>query len=417
MPTPRRTRSAAASLYGFLYQSRGRRGQSHFCGILRQESGQSPAAGRRRLWPAVAVALALGLPAPAAAANWLAGPTLQKRLAQPVDILWSGNTLRAALENLGRTQEIAVFLDRRVDPGRKLNLTASQTPLGAVLREVAKRQELGVCSFGPVSYFGPADYVRRLRTLAALQSDEARKLPADLARRLAQLKPMAWDDLAEPRSLLAELARQGGLKLQAPEQLPHDLWAAADLPPLSLCDRLTLVAGQFDLACAVDPQSATLTLRPIAAELALVRSYDGGKSPDNVARQYAALAPDAQIKVVGDRVWVKGLLEDHERISGPREPAPPHPPRPIAGDRAHTRFTISVVEKPLGPVLEQLAAQLKLELRMDRRELQRAGVSLDQRVSFNVKQATADELFAAVLKATPLTFRIADDALEIRVKK
>lgn len=375
-------------------------------------------------WPALAMALSAALlclpPGPVAAATktWLTGTALQRRLATPIDLLWSGVALRDALKSLADTQDVAILLDRRVDPGQLLRVSIRQSPLSAVLQEIAYRQEIAVCMVGPVAYFGPAETVHRLRTVVALRAEEAAKLPTELSRRLSRSEPMAWDDLAEPRQLLEDLARQGRLKLHGLEQVPHDLWAAASLPPLPLLERIALVAAQFDLTCTIDA-AGVATLQPIPAEVAIVRSYDGGRQPEHVARQFASLAPHAQIKIAGEKVWVKGLLEDHEQIAAPRQPAnhpptPTHPPNTAPGDEfARSRYTLKVVEKPLGPVLEQLAAQMQLELRIDRGQLQQAGASLDQRVTFSVKEATVDELFAAALKSTGLTAHRRGKVLEI----
>ena len=45
--------------------------------------------------------------------------------------------------------------------------------------------------------------------------------------------------------------------------MPHDLWAAADLPPISLVDRLTLIAIQFDLTFKVAEHGKRLELVPV----------------------------------------------------------------------------------------------------------------------------------------------------------
>ena len=52
-----------------------------------------------------------------------------------------------------------------------------------------------------------------------------------------------------------------------------------------------------------------------------------------------------------------------------------------------------------------IAQSLKLELQIDREALAEASITLDQFVSFNVKEATADELFTAALKPSGLSFR------------
>jgi hypothetical protein len=59
----------------------------------------------------------------------------------------------------------------------------------------------------------------------------------------------------------------------------------------------------------------------------------------------------------------------------------------------------------LGPLLQWLAKRLEVELRIDQAGLERAGISLEQQVSFSVTEATLDELFAAVLTPAGCTFR------------
>ena len=85
-------------------------------------------------------------------------------------------------------------------------------------------------------------------------------MPAAVSRPLLQPKPLAWPDFATPRDILTDLARQNGLTLEGLDRVPHDLWAAADLPPLSLVERLTLVANQFDLTFALSADGRTVTL-------------------------------------------------------------------------------------------------------------------------------------------------------------
>jgi hypothetical protein len=350
----------------------------------------------------------------AAAGEWLTGPSLQKRLSKPVDVLWPGNPLRKAIENLSRTEEVAVLIDRRVDPQRKVSLRLERVPLAAALQEIARRQELGCCLLGPVAYFGPPRVAARLRTLSALRTEEARHLPAEAKARLLQLKPMAWNDLAVPRALLAQLTHENGLVLSGLERVPHDLWAAADLPPLSLVDRLTLIAAQFDLTFQAAPDGKSLALLPLPDDVAIERSYDGGRQPQAVAEQYAALAPGAQIRVVGDKVFVKGLLEEHEQITASRKPAKRPGGRQPSQDAGTTHIDkMTVKEAPVGQVLQELAGKLNLDLKIDHQALQAAGISLEKRVSLSVQDVTVDELLQEVAKAAQLRVRRQGSVVEI----
>ena len=178
-----------------------------------------------------------------------------------------------------------------------------------------------------------------------------------------------------PRDLLAQLAEQNSVEIAGLDRVPHDLWAAADLPPVSLIDRLTLIAIQFDLTFTVASGDARIELVPLPAGL-------------------------------------EGLAEN------PRQPISPltrkRPTTEPAGRVETTRIRrMSVQAEPLGPVLRQLAGRLGLELKIDEQAIRAAGISLDQRISATVENATIDELFRQLLKSTGLTFHRHEKVVEI----
>lgn len=230
---------------------------------------QPKSSKRMRAWTDSAVVLVLStlLGAYAATAvgavRWRTGADLQRRLAQPVGIVWSGNPLRRALGNLSRTQRVAVMIDRRVDPSQKFELSLDDVPLGTALEQIARSRSLGVCLLGPVAYFGPPEVTSRLRAVVALRKKEVRRLPAAVGRTFLKPQRMAWPDFSEPRELLRQLARRSRIEIDGLERVPHDLWAAADLPPLSLIDRLTLIVAQFDLTFKISPDGRRVTLVPL----------------------------------------------------------------------------------------------------------------------------------------------------------
>ena len=364
---------------------------------------------------ALAAATLLGVLAAGSlgATDWLTAARLQKQLAQPVGVSWSGNPLRQALGSLSQTHRVAVLVDRRVDPGQKLDLQLDDLPLEAALHEIARSRQLDVSFLGPVAYFGPPQATARLRTIAALRTEEILGRPAALQRKFLLPRRIAWDDFTTPRDLLRQLAEENGLALQGADRVPHDLWAAADLPPLSLADRLALILIQFDLTFQVDSDGKTVTLIPVPDQVALTRSYPGGSDPKATAEKYALLVPQARIEVAGQQVRVTGLLEAHERIAAGGQSPKLQPPKPTDQGFAHKRFTLRVQEKPAAAVLQGLARELKLDLRIDRKALEEAGISLEAHVSLNVKDATVDELLREVLKSTGLAFRRRGNVVEV----
>lgn len=358
------------------------------------------------------LALALAVPS-ARADDWLTGPPLARQLASSVTVAWSGSPLRTALERLAQAQRVAVLLDRRVDPGRPIELRLLDAPLVDVFEELAAREGLGVTLLDAAVYFGPPETARKLRTLSALKIEEARGLPSAISRKALARAAMRWENLATPRELIERLAAEIDLRADGLDRVPHDLWAAADLPPLAWVDRMILVVAQFDLSFELSAADRTLRLVPMPERLAVVRSYPAGNRGEELARRSAQLAPGAEVKLSGGKVWVKGLVEDHERLSGLKRSATPETsPSGAALDRRRID-RMSVRDVPVGDVLAQLARQLRFELRIDQPALQRAGVSLDQRISVSVENVSVDELLQAVIRDTPLRFRRSGDVVEI----
>jgi hypothetical protein len=320
------------------------------------------------VWIAITAGLAAGAhPATAAASDpaWVTGLALTRQLAAPVGVVWAKVPLATATGGLSRAEHVAAILDRRVDPDQRVDLTLSSVPLGTALEKIAASRQLGVTFLGPVAYFAPPEAAARLRTIAAARAKEIRRLPPAIARRLLRSGPLAWADFSAPQDLLTELGRQGGVEIAGLERVPHDLWAAADLPPLSWSDRVTLIVHQFDLTFEVARDGSSIHLVPLPQ----------------------ATAEEKRVRPL---------------------------PRAVGQPAAEVRLSrLAVHEKPLGPVLEQLAQRLQFELCIDRSALEAAGISLDQRVSVEVEGTTLDEALAQLLRKTPLTFRHRGNVVEV----
>lgn len=390
--------------------------------LVRQ--GASWFAARFGRWAVIAVACAAfprgawADPEPKTA--WLTGRALQKQLSAVVPrVFWSAVPLRQVVRSVSTSQRVAVLLDRRVDPDQAMEFALHDVTVEALLQRIAMDCGLGVTVVGPVVYLGPPRAAARLRTIVSVREEEAKKLPPDSARVFLQSEPLVWDDFATPRELLRGLAAASGIEISGLKQVPHDLWAAADLPPLTLVDRLTLIAVQFDLTFRVARDGRGVELAPIPEDLAIVRRYPGGRDPEQLAEQWSALVPEAQVKVVGGDILVRGLLEYQERIAGGPRPAPrgTHEPAPRRESREKMRYTVSHARGPLSHLLAELADRLQVKVKINAESLRQAGISPDQLVSFSVKEATIDELFHAVLAPAGCTFRRTGNVIEVLPQK
>lgn len=337
--------------------------------LTRQTNGKT-AEIRLIGWTIALMALLVGQ-ATADEPDWATGPALQLRLDEPVDIFWSNNPLRRAFDSISQARRTATLIDRRVDPGRELSVSLKGVPLEAALKRIAAGQGLELSRLDNILYLGHAASAGRLAAARAELAADIRRLPKQAQRKLFARKAVAWPDLAEPRDLIDRLARENGVKIERLDLMPHDLWASADLPPLTLADRLMLIAFQFDLTLKPLGKGRELRLVPLSAA-----------PPDQ-----SAAKPDVR-------------------------PVPNPSDKP--GDIEHLRIERLVIrEKPLGAVLDHLAKRLGLDLRIDREAIAKSGVSLDSRVSVKVENATIDQLFDKLLADTGLTYKRNGRVVEI----
>jgi hypothetical protein len=344
------------------------------------------------------------------AEKFATGAELDERLRGPVTVSWTNTPAARALRSLSDAQHVAIVLDRRIDPDREITLALRDEPLVDGLAKAAREMKGGYCQLGPVAYIGPPEMAARLRTLAALRTDEARSLESSIARELLRLRAFEWGDLAEPRRLLAALAEEAGVEIVDGQHIPHDLWRATRLPPLAWIDRVTLLAAQFDMTFTLEQGGRRVRLVPIPNHVALVRTYRAPGKAQALARQWAAALPDARVSAERDQVRLEGRLEDHELAAAGLRGKPARRttlvPRPEV-------YQLSVENAALDQVVEQLATRLGLTVEWDRAALRRAGIASDQLISVKVKDATLDELWQAVLKGTKLAYRRNDRAVSI----
>jgi hypothetical protein len=367
--------------------------------------------------------------APAAAADpvtWRTGRDFQKFLEQNIGgagLHWSGQTFREAVGGWSKlpTVRVAMFIDRRIDPETRLNVAMGDVPFEDALGRVATAGNAEFCQVGSVVYFGPATITKRLRTVVELRKQDIRALPAADGKRFAVLKPLRWDDLAEPRELLRTIAAEAGVTIENVDTVPHDLWAAAELPSLPIADRLSLVAAAFDLTFELGENATTLKLVPIPERVAIKRSYAGGKNADEVAKKLAGVLTGCKVSVTGTRIDVEGRVEDHaivtQALAGKPVKKPSAAGEAPTGNVALDKLRIDkfvATNQPLGTLIKEIARRLNMEAEFDGPALVAAKVSLDQVISVELASGTIKDLLDKITKPYGLEYEIRDKKLLIR---
>lgn len=375
------------------------------------------------------LAVLAAAPGPAAAADpvtWRTGRDFQKFLEQNIGgagLHWSGQTFRDAVDNWSKlpTVRMAMLIDRRIDPETRLNLAMGDVPFEDALARVATAGNAEYCQVGSVVYFGPSTITRRLRTAVELRKQDIRALPAAEGKRFAVLKPLRWNDLAEPRELLRTIAAEAGVTIDNLDIVPHDLWAAAELPSLPIADRLSIVAAAFDLTFELGENSTTLKLVPIPERVVIKRSYPGGKTADEVAKKLAGVLPGCKVSVTGTRIEVEGRVEDHataaQALAGKPVKKPPTAGEAPTGNVALDKLRIDkfvATNQPLGTLIKEIARRLSMEAEFDGPALVAAKVSLDQIISVELASGTIKDLLDKITKPYGLEYEIREKKLLIR---
>ena len=131
------------------------------------------------------------------------------------------------------------------------------------------------------------------------------------------MRSWQWNDLTTPQDLLDELAQEASIQWRGAEQIPHDLWPLADLPPLAWADRLTMVLAGFDLTFRVAPDGETVEIVPWPAldKIVYQKRYPGSQQAKSLAKKLGEQFAQSKITVAGNDLLITGRYEDHVQIA------------------------------------------------------------------------------------------------------
>ncbi|EAQ81441.1 hypothetical protein DSM3645_23656 [Blastopirellula marina DSM 3645] len=348
------------------------------------------------------------------AAEWKTGVAFEKQLEAEVDLHWEDVPLRDALDRLSNSQEIAFFLDRRIDPDQTISISADATPLDVLVQMLAQRAGAGSCHVGSVVYIGPVDTAKDLATIAAVQADFARQGREAAVRELSETDALHWPELTEPRLLLTDLAKQHRLTFTNLEAaVPHDLWRAGEFPKQSTAESLTLLLAGFGATYRFGKDAdgkPQLLLTPLPENPQLTRRFPFRGDLNDAVKKVKAEFPELAIKTQTGALEVTGRFEDVS-LAG----------RMLRGETVRRMnvtpgkkvYSLNVEQQPLGAVLSSLEKSLglKIETADDAQE------ALHDRVSFSVENASLVELLQAAFAKTSLRFELRDKLLTITAIK
>ncbi|MCS7466060.1 hypothetical protein NZK35_05150 [Stieleria sp. ICT_E10.1] len=368
---------------------------------------------------ALSVLHLVGLSKPNSAAEPLSqADEFAQRLREPHTGFVDGQTLRLAIAIVSQQQtqpnrHINTWIDRKVNPDRLVSPGGLGPTRYASLCKVAAAAG---CVCYPVDncvLIGRASWVAELSH--RLYSDVDDDVPGRRSRRGdAESMDLQWPDLTTPDEAM-QLVRGHSAGRQsgdiAPLSLPHDLWPETMLRDISPQLALQLIAGQF---------LGELPDAPIEVPFARAYQFAGASSVVDGLRE---IDPNLQMKVSGGQIRLLAIPVAHQAfclqmLSIPDEELVPVPVNPAAGtalQRLKTNqrtFSLNVVDKPAGPLIQALVGQLGLQCQFD----PAANPQLEKRVSFSVVDQTLWQLVRLITDQASLKIDAAGDKLRISAK-
>jgi hypothetical protein len=356
----------------------------------------------------------------------LTGDAFQRQLDAVVGVGWSDLSLRHMAGRLTDRWQLAVFLDRRVDPDQMVRFEAARQSLRETLQQLADSLDLEVQFWDGLIYIGPPGVAGRVLTAAELKGEEIRRWGGEEGRAARAREPLRWERLAEPRGLVKSLALSASWSVENLEAIPHDLWWENQLPPLPWSHRMTLLLAGFELTFERSSDPNSLRIVPLPTELELERRYPLGGRDAAVIRQLQDMFPEAEFRRVGNQVHVRGSATAHAEtgrmlrgeVSGGtagigRTERPGRAGETgRAGDQRaldELRFTLRAtnrVEAILQAIVQQ--TELQLDLPADATEL------LQARVTIEVEDARLEELLDHLIRRQGWTYELQERELKIR---
>lgn len=180
-------------------------------------------------------------------------------------LTFSGVPYRYAVQRVAQSLGLSVLLDRRLDPDSPVELVIDQPTEGvAIFRQFAGLRDAVAMEWGDLIFLTPSETVATISSARKAMSTELKRAKSRVRAALLRKRRVHWEDYAQPRRLIARWCGEEPDSGGEPERLeafPHDLIAAAELPLMTLADRITLMAVQYGMVAGIAKNGERVTLR------------------------------------------------------------------------------------------------------------------------------------------------------------
>ncbi len=343
-------------------------------------------------------------------------------LYQPLVINRSPVAIQAILQRISSERNVAILLDRRIDPSSIVNVEIDTPYLDEGIGRLSQQLNADTLVVADTLFVFPKGKTGSLRSYAhELQTQLEEICQSDRIRlgELVKRRAVYWDMLSTPQEIVAQICQSYTLKIENIDQLPHDLWGQGNISHPNCVEALLLVLVQFELSFEwVD--AATIKLVPLPETPKFEQFHRPKKSSVTEAIQVIQKNWDVELTQLGTRLKIVAPLETHEAIAemlGERKPRRSPNANAHATSLVDTPFSLKMQREPFLSLLKLLEKQ-GFEVHYDEAVLKDAGVDLMQKITLEVQQVKIHELLKQPCKEVNLQVRIDGNAIHLEpVKK
>ena len=329
------------------------------------------------------------------------GPANDTALQKRIAIFWNDVPLREALNNLSKTQEVPVFLDRRVDPGLRITFKTDSLAVGEILYQVAEIAGCSVAWLGGVAYVGPVNEIAALEVLRDKLIQDCQKLPGSKKRLFLEASPLRIPRLGNPVELTDALLEKMAVQ-KTGLSVAHDRWAGMQIRSVRAIDKLLLLSFGFGLWPVVDAKgNIDFVIQPqVGDEEMKIRLPQGER--DSAFERLQAKFPNTAIRKAGKYLVIQGGPDELHKVRHALYRQKWRQTDTTPSSTGGTKVVSGRIRGSIGQALNTAAKGLSLEL--DFAPALRS--QLLQQIDIKVNEVTYEELAERVLENTDLTHSI-----------
>ena len=302
-------------------------------------------------------------------------------LQQPCRVQATALPVSELIKSLSQSHGINIWLDRRIDPNRPIDLPAGTETTAQAIELIASQCGAEVGYAEPIAFIAPpgaainaaTDLLRLRLVLKQLSNQKTRDLmrPADIQ----------WPRLSSPADIGRVIADQWKIDLST-DGLPHDLWDAKNLQSIDVSAALVLLGSGFSQSPVFEPTTGRFSFQPTEPGLSVAIDYPATKISAAILASLRTIDPRLNLEKVGGLVRVQATATVHHALRMSAVAANRRPSQAVVADVApmQRRFTLRIPgEKPAAAVLQAIckASGLSLDTSAAAADRLNAPVNLD----------------------------------------